>query len=482
MNIVQEIHQICRTLRIQCFMVGGIIRDLLLERNPGRDIDMVCPHSAETLAKELALKIGGHAFLLNDGFGTWRVVLKRVKRNWQLDVSPIHGSDIIEDLRKRDFTINSIALPWENFLTPDIHALIDPMGGKEDILRKRLRANSEEGLIQDPLRMLRAFRLSYTLGLSIEKKTLEMIQRNKGRIPHCAMERIRQEFFASLNLAQGPTFLQDLQNLTILGEIIPEIKGWERIPVGLQSTLLDHGFRTAAAADFILKNSLCLLGRSLKGHFSEELEEGISRRSLFLFIAFLHDSGKSRVNSSPSEEGGQRFWDHDQEGEKINIQIGRRMKLSRKSIRILSLLTRHHMRLGTLAQAEGWTDRAKYRFFRDFGKEGIEALCLALANEIAKRTWNLPIRRIENLPEEVGKMVRLVREFLRYEEEAFQKKTLAPLLSGEEIMKNLHVPQGERVGILLRRLHEAELAGKIQTKEAALAYLKSEYSKMIDKF
>lgn len=480
-KIVQEIYQTCVALKVQCFFVGGIIRDLLLGRPPGRDIDMVCLHSAETLAKELAVRLGGHAFLLNDGFGTWRVVVKRVKKNWQLDLSPLHGSDIGEDLRQRDFTVNSMALPWENFLNPTVRSLIDPTGGREDIHQKKLRANSEEGLIRDPLRMLRAFRFSYTLGLSIEKKTLEMIERNKERIAHCAMERIRQEFFTGLNLPQGPSFLQDLQTITLLREIVPEIEGWERIPIGFQSSLLDHGLRTAAAADFILKNSLPLLGRSLKAHFSEELEEGVSRRALFLFLAFLHDSGKSKFPARSTDEGTQRFWDHDQEGEKINFQIGRRMKLSRKSLHILSLLTRHHMRLRSLAQAEEWTDRAKYRFFRDFGKEGIEALCLAVANEMAKGNGNLPMGKIEKLPEGVVKICRLVREFLR-DEEVFRKKPLGPLLSGEEIMKHLHVPQGEGIGILLRRLHEAELAGKVQTKEAALAYLKSEYAKMIDKF
>lgn len=468
-------------LKVQAFLVGGVIRDLLLGRPMGKDLDLACANKVEGLAQKFSASLGGHAFCLNDAFGTWRVAIKGPKGRTEIDFSPLQGKNIIDDLRQRDFTINCLALSVFDVLKPTPKSLIDPLGAVADIEKRILRAVSEDSMRNDPLRMMRAFRLSYTLGLSIEGKTLEMIQRHKRAIQGCPSERIREEFFTTLNAPRSVCFLQEIRKLSLLVEILPEIKGWEELEISPGLSLWEHALGCVGAAEFVLRDSTHLFGKPLEAHFSESIEEGITRRALFKFLALLHDSGKPQAKAISSGESPYRFLDHDREGERVNSDIGRRFKLSRKSIHILSKLTRHHMRLFSLSKAKALTGRAKYRFFKDLGKEGIEALGLALANTLAKKGMDFSGRAIKKFPEEFQEIRKLGFKLLRYYEEQFTRREPGPLLSGKEIMEAFGLPQGKEVGRLLSRLHEAERSGSVRTRSEALEYLRSEYQKNIDK-
>ncbi len=480
-KIIRELSHTCLRLGVQAFLVGGVIRDLLLGRPIGKDFDLACADKVEGLAKQFSAALSGHAFCLNDSFGTWRVVIKGPKGRTEVDFSPLQGKNIIDDLRQRDFTINSLALSMNDVLKPTQQSLIDPQGGVADIQKKILRAVSEDSIRHDPLRMMRAFRLSYTLGLSIEESTMDMIQRHKRKIQGCPSERIREELFTTLNAPRSGSFLQEIHKSSLLAEILPEIKGWEDLKISPAVSLWEHALKCVSAAEFVLRYSADLFGKPLEAHFSETIEDGIARSALFKFLALLHDSGKPRLKGIPAEEIPFRFFDHDQEGGRVISGIGRRLKLSRKSIHILSKLTRHHMRPWSLAKAKPLTGRAKYRFFKDLGKEGIEAFCLALANALAKNGLDFLGGGIEKFPKEIQAIRQLGLELLRYYEEEFTPRKPGPLLSGKEIMEALHLPQGKEVGRLLSRLHEAERQGNIGTRAEAFEYLRSEYQKNIDK-
>jgi len=215
----------------------------------------------------------------------------------------------------------------------------------------------------------------------------------------------------------------------------------------------------------------------LKNHFSQNEEEGISRRALFKFTAFFHDSGKAATASRDEESGTPRFIDHDQEGEKINTAIGRRLKLSRRSLRIISDLTRQHMRIPSLVKAQEVTGRAKYRFFQDLGREGIDLAILAFSNALASSPFPLHWPFPPGMGEEVKKFQNLTEVLLRYYFEEFTRRPGKPLLTGKQIMETLGIPQGELVGLLLNKLREAEISGQVRTRREALQFLKN-----IDKF
>ena len=246
---LQAVHRLSPKRGEEVYLVGGAIRDLLLGRPLGKDFDFVVQGEVKGLAKAVAEETGGHAFPLDESFGTWRVILKKGKRRTELDFSLLQGKDIYDDLRQRDFTINSIALRLEEIFNRETPDFIDPLNGGSDLQKRTLRANSEESLRQDPLRMLRAFRFSSTLRFSVEDETLRMIQRNKDLIVRSAWERIRSEFFMALSENRAGHFLRQLNEAGLLGEVFPEVQGWKDVIRGIPNdySLLEHAFRTVEA-------------------------------------------------------------------------------------------------------------------------------------------------------------------------------------------------------------------------------------------
>jgi len=475
-KILRAVQRLSQKSEQKVYLVGGAVRDLFLERSLGMDFDFVARGEVGGLAKDVAQEVGGTAFPLDETFGTWRVIIKRGKKKAELDFSLMQGKDILEDLKRRDFTANSIAVNLDDVFQSGDLRFIDPLNGLNDIQERVLRANSEESLRQDPLRMLRAFRFSSNLGFSVEEETLRMIQRNRDRILNAAWERIRSEFFAGLGEIGAGRFLGDLHESGLLEVIFPEVRGWESFDQGAHQPLLEHAVRTVEAGEIIFAHLQELYppyAQLLDHHFSSTIEEGISREALFKFAAFFHDSGKPATESLSPDGLSVRFLDHDQEGQRINLLIAQRMKLSRKAVRIISELTRQHMRILSLPNTKEVTSRAKYRFFRDLGKEGMDAIFLALSDGLASKPITLGWPLIQELPGDLRKIKEVAEELLRYYFEEFLPKPPRPLLDGREIMRALGIPSGEEVGRLLERLREAEMAGRVRTQEEALEFLKN---------
>ena len=398
-NIIQIIYKLAQKRKEEVYLVGGAVRDFLLGRPLGKDFDFVLPGNAAGLAKELARQMEGTAFLLDDAFGTWRVVIKKAEDKSEADFCAMQGGDILADLRQRDFTVNSLAIRLPDIFQNEKPLVIDPLGGLSDLRQRILRANSEDSLRQDPLRMLRAYRFAYTLGLKIDEETGKAIGRNQKLIHRSAGERVRGEFFAALHENQAAHFLRDLYQTGLLPELFPEIGEWEQLSQGPHSDfpLLEHAFRTVEAGEFLLthlRDFSSPEAQALEQHFDQILEEGISRKALFKFACFFHDSGKPHTRTQGPEATVFRFLDHDQEGQRINERLARRLKLSRRSLRILSELTRQHMRLASLAKGGAVTPRAKYRFFRDTGKEGLDLVLLSLANAGGSRKPSCFLRSV----------------------------------------------------------------------------------------
>ena len=477
-KILEAVRRLTQKKKKEVYLVGGTVRDFLLGRPLGKDFDFVIKGDVEGLAKEIAGEIGGNAFPLDETFGTWRVILKKKKKRTELDFSPLQGKDIFEDLRQRDFTVNSLAIHLKDLARPGEPCFIDPLDGLADIRKRILRANSERSLHQDPLRMLRAFRFASTLKFSVEEETLKMIHKNSDLIGRSAGERIRVEFFMALGEEDAGLFLRRLHQAGLLGEIFPEVREWETLNVGTGSSpsLLDHGLRTLEATEFIfvhLKDIFSGWADVLKGHLSHSEEESVSRIALLKFIAFFHDSGKVATAFQDQGSISIRFLDHDQKGQEINMAIARRLKLSRRSVKIISELTRQHMRIQSLAKAQELTGRAKYRFFQDLGKEGLDLAILSLANALAATGLELRSPMLAEMKGEARKIKKITDDLLRFYTEDFTQKSAESLVDGKEIMRATGIPQGKAVGALLNKLKEAEISGRVRTKEDALQFLKN---------
>ncbi|MCX5905768.1 MAG: HD domain-containing protein [Deltaproteobacteria bacterium] len=481
-KVLTAVGELSQQTQKRIYLVGGVIRDFLLERPIGKDFDFTAEGDVGPLAREFARKEGGQAFLLNDFFGTWRVVGKRGKKKTEVDFSPLQGSDIFSDLRKRDFTVNSLAIPVNEISGSLFPGFIDPLNGLSDLRRKILRANSAEAMQQDPVRMLRAFRLSCTLGLTIENKTLQMIRDNRTLLLRCSQERIRQEFFTALQEPQAEAFLRNLHQAGLLAEIFPEIKSWEDLDQGADHVfpLLEHAFRTVRAEEFLLTHLAGIFpnqAKNIETHFSQAIEDGLSRKALLKFVALFHDSGKPATRTFSTAAPFVRFLDHDQEGQRINTEVARRLKLGRRAVNIISLLTRQHMRILSLSRVEELSPRAKYRFSKDLGREEVDAIFLALADGLAMKAVCFSKTLLGQFPPYVVKLKEIAEELLKYYFEEFTVKKEKPLLSGEDIIAAFQIPQGKDVGRILAKLHEAEREGIVHSREEALEYLKN-----IDKF
>ena len=477
-KILKTVQRLAQKQGVEVYLVGGAVRDLQMGIPPGKDFDFAVREGEDRLARSLAQETGGHAFLLDDQFGTWRIVIRKGGEKVELDFAHLQGRNIEEDLKNRDFTVNSMAFALKDVFGERNPGIMDPLQGMEDLKRGILRVNSEQAFLQDPLRMLRAFRFSATHKLRLEAGTFTLVQKHKSLIRKAAEERVRNEFFIALDQVSACEFLKGLDRSGLLQEIFSEVQGWESLDLDppRHFFLLDHAFRTMETGEFILANLRGIfpaLATRLEEHFSQSVEEGISRRMLLKFLCFFHDSGKPTTRQIASQGPTVRFMDHDQAGAKINMRIGQRIRLSRKSIRLLSEVTRHHMRLSSLAKTENLTERAKYRFFRDLGKSGIDLSLLALANSWGKEKIGSADLSPAPLGGEAEKMKTLVNGLLVYYFDTYNPRPLQPLLEGNEVMRILGLPPGKEVGNVLDALKSAEIAGKVRSREEALEFIKN---------
>lgn len=461
------------------YLVGGAIRDFLLER-PVQDLDLALT-GAKALARELAAAFKATLVPLDEENAVYRLVLPPRKGGiLQLDLAEIQGRSIEEDLARRDFTVDALAAPIlsDGGLGP----LVDPRSGLADLKRRLLRAESEELFKSDPLRLLRAFRLAAQLDFEIEASTLASIGRLRHRVGKPAAERIQAELMLMLSVPGASRRLSDMDACGLLTALFPEMEPARQCAVVYYGPggVLKHSLDTAARADF-------LLGRldAAFGGLAGAVEAARAPRALLLLSALLHDVAKAET---AKQAGGRlRFFGHDAVGAKRVADILRRLKFPRAHVDAAAAIVLHHLRPGNLAASGVITDKAAYRFFRDLGSHALDLLLVCWADHASY----LPQARIAKLlklaaaepgeglarlrPEEARKTVlhlqvvsHLLSRLLRQPEKA----SPALLANGHDVMDLLKLPPGPRIGRLLESLREAQATGAVGTRAQALAFLK----------
>ncbi|MDA8089762.1 MAG: hypothetical protein M0Z61_06025 [Nitrospiraceae bacterium] len=223
-----------RAMNGSCFIVGGTVRDILMGINKPADIDIAMKGRAVRATQSFARMYGGSFILLDEHFGTARVV--RGKEH--LDISKMRGKTIGEDLSKRDMTINAMAFPLSS------RRLIDPFGGSDDLMKGLVRIVSEENLVQDPLRILRCYRFSATHGFRIEKGSAAALKKLAPLLDKPASERITEELKKILTARSAGRVLDRMLKDGALRMILPGFRSgnlnvfkvlegqWARFPFG----------------------------------------------------------------------------------------------------------------------------------------------------------------------------------------------------------------------------------------------------------
>lgn len=464
---------------VKAYLTGGFVRDMLLGRDT-IDIDIAVTADAPGIALRVADFLGGKHILLDEVNRVSRVVLFKEDTSaggrWELDFTTVE-KDIEQDLARRDFTVNAMAIDLEEFIAqPQSPVIIDPLHGQDDLARGIIRAVSGTVFESDPVRLLRAVRLSAELCFKIDEETEGLIRDCSQLVTVVAGERVREELLRLLALPRSGQILTYLAELGLLTAIIPELtptKGVEQ-PIVHVWDVFEHSLQTVDTVDFILRRGTCEYAgeevlaavpwtAELKQHFNQEVNYGSTRRSLLKLAALLHDIAKPQTKTV-DEDGRTRFLGHTVEGAEIAAGILERLRFSTRETKLVELLVKYHLRPTQMSQEELPSHRAIYRYFRDTGEAGIDILFLSLADHLATRGQYLDL----NQWQEHGRLVEYVLA-RRLEEEHLT----APLklVDGHDLVDKFGLSPGPGIAEILEAVHEAQATGEVTTRDEALAYV-----------
>jgi poly(A) polymerase len=462
---------------IQSYLTGGFVRDVLLERDTA-DIDIALTADALEIAPEVATTLGGKYVLLDEVHRVGRVVIASqgapsARGRWEIDLATVEA-DIEQDLGRRDFTINAMAVDLAELAKEQVDIqLIDPFHGWDDLHHGVIRAVTDTALASDAVRLLRAVRLAAELGFGIANETELLIRRDGHLINMVAPERIREELLRLL--AQDSKFLRYLDTLGLLTIIIHELaqlKGAKQ-PREHFWDVFDHSLETVAAVDFLLRQgtleyatdqvlSVVPWSPALAEHFAREVSSGSTRRSLLKLAALLHDIAKPQTRAI-EENGRVRFLGHAKQGAAIVVNILQRLRFSTREVRLVEAMVRYHLRPSQMSREQLPTHRAIYRYFRDTSDAGVDTLFLNLADHLATRG---PLLDLNGWQEHAQMASYVLAKRLEPE------SAIAPprLIDGHDLINVLGMSPGPKIGELLESVREAQAAGEVMTREQALAY------------
>jgi poly(A) polymerase len=453
---------------IECYLVGGFVRDGLLGQVTG-DIDLAVSTEAMSIATDVAAAFGGRFVLLDEINKVARVVFP--DEGWHLDICTMRG-DIQEDLAHRDFTINAIAISLNQIKGGWSQVeLIDPLAGFQDIEQKAIRVVSDSAFPEDPARLLRAVRLEAELDFTIDSDTEAAIKRHCHLITSISGERVHDELYHILTTPRAASSLRHLDQLGLLTSIIPELipaKGATQ-PKEHFWDVFEHSLEIVAAVEQLLESPPQGLNWTpmLAAHFEQEATPGRSRKALLKLAALLHDVAKPHTKTV-EDNGRIRFLGHAKQGAESAVSIMERLRFSTKEIRMVSKMVEYHLRPGQLSNAEEMpTHRAIYRYFRDAGDVGIDTLFLSLADHLATRG---PLLDSEEWHSHVQKTQYVITQW--FEEQATVKPP--KLIDGHDLIDSFGMSPGPDIGRILEAVREAQAAGEITTTEQALAFVERE--------
>ena len=473
---MSALQSLARRQGAQLYLVGGYLRDLAIGR-AGKDFDFAVSCGAIRLAKAFARSIRGAFVLLDEDNGCARVARKKNGVLWTWDFADFRASTLADDLKKRDFTINTLAIDaatddasdWSDAALILKRAVGHSRAGA-DLKSGIIRMASSRAFIDDPLRILRAYSLRAQLGFKVDPATLKQIKKDRVLIRNVSPERIREELFKIFDSPRASATLKAMDAVGLLTAVIPQLGIMRGVRQGGYHHLdvWKHTLAVVVELEKLLKE--------LKGHvdlgayLDEEIAGGHSRRAIITFACLLHDIGKPDTKKK-EPDGRLSFHAHEHVGRRIARIIAKQMLLSARERHALEDIVTLHLRPGYLSNFKRPSEKMVFRFMRDAGEEAVSVLLLSIADQRATRgplTTDYDVSHHEELARP------LIDAFFAKKKE----KPFARLINGHDLIGELRLSPGPAFAKILVAVDEAQHLGKISTRAEALALAAKIYKGM----
>jgi len=485
--MVLKVQQLAQAQGGEAFLVGGAVRDWLLTGEIPLDLDFTLINCrAAELAKLLADAENGHLVPLDWDYGIHRVVFDD---GLVVDLADALENNLHTDLGRRDLTINALAM---NLLTGEI---IDLYHGQDDLKSRTIRMVSEFNLLDDPLRMLRVFRIAASIqpkstlsennedpgsavprdetapldhAVRFDDATLAVVREHGAKIWESAAERISYELFRLLSVERCFPALQAMAESRLLEVIIPELTPMRTIGAsGFHHLgLFDHTMELVQQAEILMAECPPKAQEWLRQPFSP----AVTRFGLVKLGCLLHDIGKpGTMGTREDAVHGTRltFYGHEELGAEMADPLLKKLKVSNEVRTYLKKLVRWHLypcQFGPQSPR-----KSVLKFYRRMGEETFDILLLALADRHSScGEW---------ITEEEMEAAHQAHLWLMANYEAEEQTLQLPrLLNGNEVMQLLGIGPGPHLKEMLEALQEAQQLGEVNTKEAAADWLTKHYT------
>ena len=441
LDIFKIISDSAEELGVESFVVGGFVRDLILDKTLKKDIDIMCIGSGIDLAKAVQKKINSKVkinifkrygtAMINHGDYQIEFVGSRKESYSKDSRNPsVESGNFMDDMLRRDFTINTLAIS----LNKDRYGeLVDTFGGIQDLEKKIIITPSEPNktFSDDPLRMLRAIRFACQLNFNIDEKTIESIIENSHRLKILSPERVSDEINKILMCDNPSIGFKSLEKMNLLQYIIPELidlKGIEEVE-----------------------------GQTHKDNFYHTLEvlDNISKKTNNLWLrwaALLHDVGKAPTKKF-NKKIGWTFHGHEYIGSKMVKKIFKRLSLPlNESLRYVQKIVMMSSR-PIIISDDIVTDSAVRRLIYDAGNS-IEDLLTLCEADITTKNIKKSVKYQNNF--------KIVRKKIIDVEERDSIRNFQPPITGEIIMKHYNIKPCREIGIIKEKIKNAILDGEIK--------------------